>query len=58
MIDRRFLVGALGALLGLTATEALAAAKKKKPAAKKTSGKKNQAKRRRNPGARPHRKRP
>ncbi|HTM82909.1 DUF885 domain-containing protein [Asticcacaulis sp.] len=38
MIDRRFLVGALGALLGLTATEALAA-KKKKPAAKKTSKK-------------------
>ena len=34
MIDRRFLVGALGALLGLSATEALAA-KKKKPAAKK-----------------------
>ena len=39
MIDRRFLVGALGALLGLTATEALAATRKKKPAAKKTSKK-------------------
>ena len=39
MIDRRFLVGALGALLGLTASEALAAAKKKKPAAKNTSAK-------------------
>ncbi len=38
MIDRRFLVGALGALLGLTATDALAA-KKKKTAAKKTSKK-------------------
>ncbi|CAL4868584.1 hypothetical protein MMA231_02872 [Asticcacaulis sp. MM231] len=36
MIDRRFLVGALGALLGMTASEALAA-KKKKPAAKKTT---------------------
>ena len=44
MIDRRFLVSALGALLGLTATEALAA-KKKKPAAKKTAtGKKKTSK--------------
>ncbi|MFT4076440.1 MAG: DUF885 domain-containing protein [Asticcacaulis sp.] len=44
MIDRRFLVGALGALLGLTATEALAAAKKKKAAAKKTTAKKKTTK--------------
>jgi uncharacterized protein (DUF885 family) len=40
MIDRRFLVGALGALLGLTATEALAATKKKKTTRKKTTKKK------------------
>jgi len=43
MIDRRFLVSALGALLGLTATEALAAAKKK-PAAKKATSKKKTSK--------------
>lgn len=40
MIDRRFLVGALGALLGLTATEALAATKKKTTTRKKTTKKK------------------
>ncbi|ESQ82122.1 hypothetical protein AEAC466_18465 [Asticcacaulis sp. AC466] len=39
MIDRRFLVGALGALLGLSATDALAARKKK--VAAKSSGKKS-----------------
>jgi hypothetical protein len=37
MIDRRFLAGALGVLLGLTATEALAATKKKKTARKSHS---------------------
>jgi len=44
MIDRRFLVGALGVLLGLTATEALAATKKKKATRKKTTKKKTSRK--------------